>query len=337
MNSQAIHPELNIESDETNTALLEPELQPQSEFAESLESNNSEIGLEVVEETPPQRIPFKERFAHGVCWWNVGWMALVHVGAVAALWHFSWPALLVCVVLHFLTLCIGITLGYHRLLSHNSMKVSRPVKYFISLMGVLSAQGSPLYWVSSHRKHHAFSDEPEDPHSPLDGFWWSHMLWIKPRVPADELKASWQRWAPDLYKDPVQRFFAWSFPLFTLALAAVMYFVGEWTMGLGTSMLLWGICFRLMVVYHFTWFVNSATHVWGYRNYATPDQSRNLWWVALLTFGEGWHNNHHAYQRLAVHGHKWWEVDITWMVIRAMRKLGLASDVQDKFPADAKD
>ena len=195
MNSQAIHPELNIESDETNTALLEPELQPQSEFAESLESNNSEIGLEVVEETPPQRIPFKERFAHGVCWWNVGWMALVHVGAVAALWHFSWPALLVCVVLHFLTLCIGITLGYHRLLSHNSMKVSRPVKYFISLMGVLSAQGSPLYWVSSHRKHHAFSDEPEDPHSPLDGFWWSHMLWIKPRVPADELKASWQRWA----------------------------------------------------------------------------------------------------------------------------------------------
>ena len=116
------------------------------------------------------------------------------------------------------------------------------------------------------------------------------------------------------------------------SLGVVLYAAGEYFYGLGTSWVLWGLCMRTVIAYHSTWFVNSATHLWGYRNYTTTDRSTNLWWVALLSYGEGWHNNHHAHQRLAVHGHRWWEVDITYMVIRLLRVLGLATRVQDRLP-----
>ena len=275
---------------------------------------------------------FRDRFPNGVDWYNVGWMAIMNVGAVAAFWHLSWVGLAITVVLHFVTACLGVTLGYHRLLTHGSFIVSTPVKYFFSLCGMVAAEGSPLFWVATHRKHHVLSDQEGDPHSPNDGFWWSHMLWFKPKEAPGELDALLKRWAPDMYKDPVQRLFHRFFPVIPIALGAVLYFAGEHFFGLGWSCLLMGLCLRMVLGYHSTWFVNSATHVWGYRNYETTDRSRNLWWVALISYGEGWHNNHHAHQRLARHGHKPWEIDITYMVIRVLKVLGLAKQVQDRLP-----
>ena len=280
----------------------------------------------------PIPVRFRDRFPYGVNWVNVGWMAIINVGAVAALWRFSWSALAITFFLHWVTCCLGVTLGYHRLLTHGSLVVSRPLKYFFSLCGMLSAEGSPLFWVATHRKHHVLSDQEGDPHSPNDGFWWSHMLWFKPKDAPGEIDALCQRWAPDIYKDPVQRFFHEYFILAPIALGAALYATGEYFLGLGLSWMLWGLCLRMIAAYHSTWFVNSATHIWGYRNYETTDRSRNLWWVAVLSYGEGWHNNHHAHQRLARHGHKWWEIDVTYMVIWTLKKVGLAKQVQDRLP-----
>ncbi len=280
----------------------------------------------------PQVTRLRDRFPNGVCWGNVVWMAVMHTGAIAAFWHFTWQAFVVFIFLHWVSACLGVTLGYHRLLTHGSFIVSRPLKYFFTMCGMLSSEGSPLFWVATHRKHHVLSDQAGDPHSPNDGFWWSHMLWFEPKQTAESEQELYQRWAPDLYKDPVQRFFDKTFFLFALLCGGILCGLGEFFFQAGWSFLLWGLCARMVACYHVTWFVNSATHIWGYRNYETTDRSRNLWWVALLSYGEGWHNNHHAYQRLARHGHRWWEFDVTYMVIWSLKKLGLARDVQDTLP-----
>lgn len=331
---------------ETPTPVQEPETTPQSNSSVlDLIAPQRKAGAETAKKTKkvvshalPTRL--RDRFPNGINWYNVGWMLIMNVGAVAAFWHFSWVALATCVFLHWVTACLGVTLGYHRLLTHGSLIVPAPLKYFFSICGMLSAEGTPLYWVATHRKHHVLSDQDGDPHSPNDGFWWSHMLWFKPYIPKEEEDALLSRWAPDMWKDPVQRVFHRIFPVFPIMLGVGLYILGEWmstTTGwmsgtTGMSMLLWGLCLRMVLCYHSTWFVNSATHIWGYRNYETTDRSRNLWWVALISYGEGWHNNHHAHQRLAVHGHKWWEVDVTYMVIRTLKAVGLAKDVQDKIP-----
>ncbi|MCY2963930.1 MAG: fatty acid desaturase [Planctomycetota bacterium] len=280
----------------------------------------------------PHPKSLKERFTRGVSWPITIWMMAMHIAALAAFFYFSWSGLAIALVLHWVTCCLGVTLGYHRLLTHGSFVVSKPVKYFFSLCGMMSAEGSPMQWVAIHRKHHAHSDLEGDPHSPNEGFWWSHMLWFLPYDTPEQNDAMYRRWAPDLYKDPVYHLFQKTFILVSVALGAVLYAAGEYFYGLGMSWLLWGLCLRLVLAYHSTWFVNSATHIWGYRNYTTTDRSRNLWWVAVLSYGEGWHNNHHAHQRLAVHGHRWWEIDVTWNVIRLLRVLGLATKVQDRIP-----
>jgi fatty-acid desaturase len=278
---------------------------------------------------------WQTRFPDGVDWPVTLWMIGMHIGAIVAFWFFSWPAFVTFLALHFVTACLGITLGFHRLLTHGSLAVPRPLMYFFSMCGMLSAEGSPMMWVANHRKHHALSDEEGDPHSPNDGFFWSHMFWFSPKVPHDKAVAHFKRWAPDLYKDPGQRFMDKIFPLFSPSVGLVLYGVGEYFFQQGWSFVMWGLCARMVVCYHCTWFVNSATHVWGYRNYHTSDRSRNLWWVALLTYGEGWHNNHHAHQRLARHGHRKHEIDVTYMVIWTLKKVGLAWDVQDKLPTNS--
>jgi len=277
--------------------------------------------------------PLKSRFPHGIDWGVFLWMAGMHIGAIAAFWYFTWSAFAVFLVLHWVSASLGICLGYHRLLTHGSLTVSRPVRYFFSMCGMLSAEGSPLMWVANHRRHHAHSDQEDDPHSPNDGFWWSHILWFHPKRLASETEAYYKRWAPDMYKDPVQRFFDKAFPYFSPLVGIALYAAGEYFYQSGLSWVLWGLCARLVVCYHCTWFVNSATHIWGYRNYETTDRSRNLWWVAILSYGEGWHNNHHAHQRMARHGHRWWEIDMTYMAIQFLKFTGLAWNVQDKLPA----
>lgn len=260
---------------------------------------------------------------------NVGsllWLVLLHVGAVAAFWTFSWSGLVLAVVLHWITGGLGVCLGYHRLFTHTSFQTFRPVRWLIGLLGSLAGEGPPVEWVAVHRKHHALSDQPGDPHSPHDGAWWSHMLWVGWSHDAAGHRKLLTRWAPDLLKDAGMRiisrgFLAWNV-LFGVAVFGAGYLAGG--PALAVSWLVWGVFLRLILVLHSTWFVNSASHMWGYRNYKTTDDSRNCWWVALLTYGEGWHNNHHAYPRMAAHGHRWWEVDVTYLTIRLLERLGLA-------------
>ncbi len=294
----------------------------------------SPAGLAAVTAAPAPSLA--GRFPNGINWTNAIWLAAMHTGAVAAFWFVSWQAVAMFVVFYYLTGCFGVTLGYHRQMTHGSFQASKPVRGLLTLCAMLSGQGSPLFWIATHRKHHAHSDGPQDPHTPNHGFWWSHFLWLQPRDTPEDLKVHFQRWAPDFYGSRLQRFLHATYGPFLFLSAAAFFLVGELAWGLGLSVFLWAMCTRIVVVYHVTWFVNSATHVWGYRNYQTSDRSRNLWWVGLLAFGEGWHNNHHAYQRMARHGHRLWEFDLTYCIIRVMKVLGLATHVVDQLPEAAK-
>lgn len=283
---------------------------------------------------PVEKSARENAFKNGIDWYTVGWIGLAHVLALAAPFTFTWQGLVVFAVFSYMTGMVGVTLGYHRLLTHGSFVTYRPVRWLLALIGGLSGEGSALTWVANHRKHHVLSDKPGDPHSPNDGAWWSHMFWFTPKVSGKEYADLTERWAPDLVRDPVIVMLHKLFLPLHITFGASLYGIGYyfWNSEVALSMLIWGMFLRLTYVYHITWFVNSATHMWGYRNYATTDNSRNLWWVGILAFGEGWHNNHHAYQRMAVHGHKWWEIDQTYWVILAMEKLGLAWKVVKEIP-----
>ncbi len=273
--------------------------------------------------------PGNGRFPHGVCWVTTFWLGFLHAGALFAPFAFSWAGLATMLVLYWLTGGIGICLGYHRLLSHRSFGTYTPVRWLIALVGGLAGEGSAIQWGANHRKHHAFSDHEGDPHSPKEGFWWSHVLWCTRAMTPEERLAHHERWAPDLASDPMLRFLDRTYIVWHLLLAAVLFAVGYFVDGwrLGWSLVAWGMFARLVLVLHCTWFINSVTHVWGYRNFETDDDSRNLWWVALVTFGEGWHNNHHAVPRRANFGRKWWECDITYGTIWLLKQVGLAWNV----------
>ncbi len=273
----------------------------------------------------------EEKWGKGLAWPIVIWMGVLHVGALIALPFFTWPALVVSLVLHWIGGSVGVCLGFHRLLTHGGFKTYPWVKALLTFAGQTAGEGSADMWVATHRKHHAMSDKPGDPHSPHDGNWWSHMLWIYPFKSVEERQDLLTHWAPDMAKDPVvawasKHFLATHFVV-GFILLGMGYLYGGWTMA--TSFVMWGVFVRTVAVLHVTWFVNSASHMFGYRNYETTDDSRNNWWVAIIAYGEGWHNNHHAYPRMAVHGHRWWEFDATWQLLRLMRFCGLAWDVVD--------
>jgi fatty-acid desaturase len=255
-------------------------------------------------------------------WSTSGIMVLLHVGAIAALFMFSWKALIISAILYWVCIGFGIGMGYHRLHTHRSYKVPLALEYFFAVCGSLTLEGGPIFWVATHRIHHQHSDHDGDPHTPQQGGFWSHMGWIMfgEAKHADTTKMS--KYAPDLAKD---RFYVWLnnyhwLPL--VVLSVILYAVG------GLSLVLWGSCLRVVLGLHATWLVNSATHLWGTRRFATRDDSRNSWWVAILTFGEGWHNNHHAHPTSARHGLAWYELDVTWMQIWLLQKLGIAKSVR---------
>ncbi|QDV66985.1 Fatty acid desaturase [Rosistilla carotiformis] len=263
--------------------------------------------------------------------YSIIWLVAAHIGAIFAIWTFSWPALIATVALHWITGGLGICLGYHRYLTHTGFQSHRWVKYMFAVIGSLAGEGSPLDWVADHRKHHAESDQPGDPHSPNDGAWWSHMFWLVYSTHNGDREAYFKRWIPDLASDPGMRLIEKLFLPLNFAMGGALA-IGGYLYGgteMAISMVVWGMFLRLVFVLHSTWLVNSASHMWGYRNYETTDKSRNNWWVALVTYGEGWHNNHHAYPRMAKHGHKWWEIDLTYMAIKAMQKVGLIWKVVD--------
>jgi len=285
-----------------------------------------------------ERIAPEKRWKDGLDWPVLIWIAAIHVGALAAPFVFTWKALAVCGFLAWLTGSIGVCMGYHRQLTHGSFATYRPIRWLLALIGGLSGEGSALVWVANHRKHHLFSDKEGDPHSPRDGKWWSHMLWFVPDFGRGHYEELVGRYAPDLNKDPVMRFLHKFFLPSHLLLGTLLFVIGwaGWDTYTGFSFVVWGMFIRLLYVLHVTWAVNSASHIWGYRNYETTDDSRNLWWVGILAFGEGWHNNHHAFQRMARQGHRWWEIDVTYWEICLMEKLGVAWNVVHEIPHHAK-
>lgn len=268
----------------------------------------------------PAVITMRDGHQVRLMWANLLRLAFLHVVCLLALLpvFFSWHAVGVFVVMWVISGLLGVTLGFHRLLTHRSFHTPKWVEYFLTICATIAWQGSPAHWVGIHRLHHADSDGPEDPHSPKDGFGWSHLFWMFYANHPGPVPASV---ALDLKRDKVHCFIEryWYVPQFIAA--GVLYYLGGW------SFVIWGIALRTVLLYHATWFVNSASHTWGYRNFATEDGSKNNWWVAVLSFGEGWHNNHHAQQRSAAHGMRWWELDITYLAILAMEQVGLAWEV----------
>ena len=256
----------------------------------------------------------------------VGIHALAFVSLHPAFW--SYKALGTLIILYWLTACIGVTLGYHRLLAHSSFSVPRWLEMVIATFGALSCQHGPIDWAGLHRHHHLHSDDSADHHNSNLGFWWSHLGWMCKETPA---KTFIRQLTPDLRKVAYFRWLNQYFLLLQIPLAIALYLGGGW------PLVLWGIPLRLVIVYHITWLVNSATHRWGYISYpSSNDFSRNNWWVALLTFGEGWHNNHHAYPNSARMGFKWWEIDLTWIHIKLLRSIGLANRIRLAKPLSYK-
>jgi len=242
----------------------------------------------------------------------------VHAFSVLGFWYWPRPVdLALAVGLYFVT-CFGIGIGYHRLLTHRGFACHLWTRRVLSWMGAAALQGGPSRWVATHRRHHQTADREGDPHSPLSGFLHSHVGWVVCRDELDD--ADHQKLAPDVSgTDPWMRVMDWGL-LFILpwALTGVFCFAVA-----GWRGVLWGTIIRTLALWHFTWCVNSVCHTWGSRPNATRDESRNVWWVGLLTFGEGWHNNHHARPASALHGWRWYEVDLSGYVIRLLARLGL--------------
>ena len=237
----------------------------------------------------------------------------------------------------YLLTCLGISVGYHRLLTHRAFDTSRPMRYALAALGSMAVEGPPIRWVSDHRKHHNFSDREGDPHSPhvgrdgslrdrIAGLWHAHVGWLFRNVGA----ADERRYAKDLIADPgmvwMSRLFV---PLVTLSL--LLPFLAGWafggTLGAGLQALFWGGVIRVFMLHHVTWSVNSICHFVGRRRFKVKDESRNVWWLSLLSLGESWHHNHHAFPSSAFHGLKRWEVDVSGLVIAGMSRLGLVWNV----------
>ena len=266
----------------------------------------------------------------GINWLTLTVLIVFHLGAVAALFFYTWQRLTVMVGLYVLAIDVGIGMCYHRLLTHRGYQVPKWLEHSMAVCATLSLEGGPIFWVATHRVHHQFSDREGDPHTPREGGWWSHLGWI---VWGNALHAQTElleRYVPDLSRD---HFYLWlsRFHWIPLTASGALLFGLGWLWGgwhNAVGMLLWGGFLRVTLGLHATWLVNSATHLWGSRRFDTRDDSRNNWWVALVTGGEGWHNNHHAHPVSARHGLAWYEIDPNFWGIWLLAKLGLARKIQ---------
>jgi sn-1 stearoyl-lipid 9-desaturase len=249
-------------------------------------------------------------------------MAMFHVGAIAALFMFSWKALVLGVVMNWIAGSLGIGMGYHRLLTHRGYKTYKWVEYFLTFCGTLALEGGPIFWVATHRMHHQNTDVDGDPHSPREGGFWAHMGWILTGQSMHNKIGGLLPYVPDLRKDKFHSWISEWHWTSNAVLGVVLFAIGGW------QYLCWGLFMRTVLGLHATWLVNSATHMWGSQRFLTGDTSTNSFWVAMLTFGEGWHNNHHAHPQSARHGLAWYEFDMNWYGICALRALRLAWDVK---------
>ncbi|UJA20768.1 acyl-CoA desaturase [Thermoleophilia bacterium SCSIO 60948] len=263
---------------------------------------------------------------------------LATITAIVLLWNqaVGWTDLAVAAFMYAIT-AFGITIGYHRMLTHRSFQTSKPVEYLFAALGSMAVQGPVLSWVADHRKHHAHTDVEGDPHSPhvghgdgirgvFAGLVHAHVGWLL----STQGRADWKRYARDLYEDRGMRFISRhfvSFVLLTLALPALLGFLLTGTLLGALTGLLWGGLVRIFFVHHITWSVNSVCHFLGSRRFETDDHSTNVAWLAVPSLGEAWHHNHHAFPRSARHGLRRFEIDPTWGVIRLMEMAGIARNV----------
>jgi sn-2 palmitoyl-lipid 9-desaturase len=241
---------------------------------------------------------------------------------------FSWSAIGLGTLLYWLTGSLGISLCFHRLLSHHSFRVPQGLGYILALLGTLAMQGGPIKWVAHHRLHHAYADTERDPHSAQRGFWWSHVLWIVCQKHSDIFQyETYSKYAPELARDPIYRFLDRRFAALQVLLALVLYAIGGW------SFVVYGVFIRIVILWHATWLINSATHLWGTHPFDIKDNARNLWWLNIIVIGDGWHHNHHAYPHFAKFGLEWWQIDCTYGVIWLLEKLKLATHINVLSPS----
>jgi stearoyl-CoA desaturase (delta-9 desaturase) len=299
----------------------------------------------------PHRLPYPASvLRHRLIWPYAFAFTVYHLLALLAFvpWLFSWTGVVLAVSGLYLFGTLGINLCFHRLLTHRGFACPRWLEYLLSLIGVCCLQDTPARWVAVHRLHHQNSDEQSDPHSPLVTFFWGHMDWLIRTNTQLERMQLYEHYAKDLLRRRfymnLERRVAWVWINFAqwLLYYSVGFVIGwatggTWLDGVqfGLSVWLWGVIVRTVLVWHITWSVNSVTHLWGYRNYETGENSRNNWFVGLVSNGEGWHNNHHAQPRCAAHGHKWWEFDVTWITIWLLGKVGLAWNIVQVRPQKA--
>jgi stearoyl-CoA desaturase (delta-9 desaturase) len=267
-------------------------------------------------------VPFLACLAAIVLLWNrgVGWTDLAIMGAM------------------YLVSALGITIGFHRMLTHRAFQAHKPTEYAFAVAGSMAVQGPVIDWVADHRKHHAHTDEEGDPHSPhvghgsgLAGLWHAHVGWLFD----SNGQADRRKYAPDLMEDRGMRWISRHFLSMVMLSLALPFALGYLLTGSligGLTGMLWGGLVRIFFVHHITWSINSICHFHGARRFETDDESRNVWWLAPVSLGEAWHHNHHAFPRSAFAGLRWWELDPSGLVIRGMKRLGLAWNVVQITP-----
>lgn len=255
-------------------------------------------------------------------WKNLIIITSFHIFTVAAFFFFSWENLAAMLIGNWIVGSLGVGLGYHRLLTHRSFKAPKWLEYVLTVFGAMAIQDDAPKWVATHRIHHQFTEEDGDPHSTRPGFWWAHVGWIICGKAQDHDAETLQKYVPDLMKDKFHVTLAKYYYVPLIVSGFILFAIGGW------SMVLWGVFARVVFGWHSTWLVNSATHFFGSRRFETKDDSTNNAAIALLTFGEGWHNNHHAAPTSARHGLKWYEFDANWLTIRLFEKLGWAKNVR---------
>ncbi len=255
-------------------------------------------------------------------WKNLTIIVSFHLLTVAAFFFFSWQNLAAMLIGNWIVGSLGVGLGYHRLLTHRSFKAPKWLEYLLTVFGALAIQDDAPKWVATHRIHHQFTEQERDPHSTRPGFWWAHIGWIVRGTAQDHDREILKKYVPDLMKDKFHVLLARFYYVPLIISGVGLFFIGGW------SMVLWGVFARVVFGWHSTWLVNSATHFWGTRPFKTTDDSTNNFWIAILTFGEGWHNNHHAHPSSARHGLHWYQFDLNWLTIRIFEKLGWAENVR---------
>ena len=293
------------------------------------------------EQWAPARLPYPAGVVKNRIYWRYA-LAVggYHILALLAFdpWFFSWQGVVLAIAGTYVFGVGGINLCYHRLLSHRSFCTPLWFEHFLAVLAVCCLEDTPARWVAIHRQHHHRTDEQPDPHSPLVGLFWSYMGWLFLENTETNRLSIYDRYARDIIRDRfyvrLERLYVWIF-LFSWIVFFAAGFVAALLSGddvysalqFGASIWLWGVIVRTLAVWHITWCGNSFPHLWGYRNYETGENSHNNIWVAIITSGEGWHNNHHADPRSANNGHHWWEFDLTYRFLRLLVLVGLAWNV----------